>query len=243
MWGGPSFSFWEIVKIILLFPFLLIRHFFKVYNPISYTEDNKLIDNLYDLLEEAEKLTHYMGKGPSYLESFRLKNAISEHHIEYKYGSTEFSEQHRIAFFLTRGKKNFTLFTGGNSGGGGSYYNKENINYEELAERVYSNIERSRDRKQDIRQWSNNFHEWEKWREESIKAIIDNYISSIIQDKEMFYYLRRALIMSTHEETHVRYIKAKNELISILNDEVLVMNMVNEIDEAYSGKIVMNEIM
>lgn len=225
---GFEFIFYLIWQLIT-FPFRFIWSL----NPFIRIKDNKLIEQFYDFLDELKHFIIFMNKGPVEIKQYVIQNVRPrETHVELSYLSSKFSEQRVIRFITKIEEKKFSYFSGGRSGGGLQYFDKKNINFDEIAKRAYLSIELS-----SLDKSNNYYKEYDRWKEEYIKPLFAQY-----NIKENFYYFRRALILITHNEEHGRYKKAFDDLKKVFKTDNAVFSFVKDVKNAYSVKTVLDKL-
>ena len=236
-----NFTFKDIIIGILSAPFVLIKKSFK--SAVEWTEDNEMMDKLYDLMEEVELFAIMFNKGPTELRKYRINNSPFEIHISFYYLSELFEEKNRLGFIIKRDEDKITILDGGMSAAGGSYMIKNDIQYEEIAKKFYLAIERAYIMDKSISmskvkpKWMIYGESIRQWKEEIIFPIVKKY-----GFEDQYYALRRALIMSSHDENHSRYVKAKEELMLILNNEEQVLSFALEIKDNYNAKMIYDKL-
>lgn len=226
-----NFTFLDIVKFIIFYPFVLLGRLVK--SSVDSKKDNKLIDDLYDLMEEVECFTNFIKKGPTTLEKYKMKNVLFEHCIDFSFISEVRREQNVISFTINRAKPEFSFKTGGWSAGGVRYFEKRDCDLEELANLIYDNIERSYNTI--TGRSPMDFAEEARWRLNVKDIILTKY-------KADLYALRRAFILMSHDKNHPRYDKARTEIVQFFGDGFKSANFVSEIENIYIAKSVMDAL-
>lgn len=226
-----NFSFFDVVKIIVLSPFMLAWHLIKVL--FVSKKDTKLMDELYDLLDELEYFINFIRKGPTTLERYKIKNTLFEYHLNLAYISNVREEQNVIGFRVKIGDSSFTSRSGGWGAGGTRYYHKKDYNIESVANDLYDVIERSYNIRTNPS--SEYYKETSYWRVNTKDVILKKYNAD-------FYALRRAFIIMSHKEDHPRHINAKAEIIQFFGSGDKAALFVNEIEDAYISKSVVDAL-
>lgn len=239
-----NFTAWDIVKALLLLPFMLIHITFLNINPVLRKKDAKIINAYYEFLdEEAREFIKFMDKGPIQLEKYKIRNSYPiDVHIECFYGSTEFDKQHRIAFRVERMEDKYSFGTGGRSALGTRSYKKDKMieDFEKITQEIYRDIEKAWRR--DKEEITGYYKVHDEWVDGFIKPILEKYDVGERNYYRDYYPIRRAHVLSMFESTHPRYIKAKEELVSYFKDEKKAIDFAKDIEDAYTSRIVMDSL-
>lgn len=217
---GPEII-WYFILSIFLFPFYLIKNSISA---LFYFKINKqIINNLYEL---ADELSYFikMFNQPVELSKFNIRNELYTTHIDLIFGDRKL-----IHFTIKKHEDDISFGRGGTGGIGVSSIDKKKIDYDKIYEEMYKYAEKI---------IFLDFKEYHDWHQNTFYPIFAKH--NLNYD---FSYLRKILILISHDKDHKRYIKAENDIKKIFKDEETLSNFLKEIKNVYESKLILNELL
>lgn len=206
----------------------------RIVNPLHIFERNKLLEDFEDLLREVEKFALFIEKGQTEIKKYRIKNTFPyDFHYSLYFYKNDLNKRRSIGFMMQDGEKYVSLRIGSSSSASVNRFSKKELNYEDLAKKMYFEVERYTP--EDI---LNGYKNLDAWKKIAIEPIIQKYAL-----ENNFYVFRRTLILITHESFSEKYKKTYRELLILFNNSEKDLNdFVEEIESAYLSKIVLEKL-
>lgn len=217
---------WYMIWQVITLPFRFLWSF----TPMKRFKDYKLNQKLRDLIDELSLFALFMNKGPVNIKQYNMQSIIKEFNCELEFLSSEHNKMRRVWFMNPINSNHIGVNTGSNSGGGRTEYKKDNFEF--MMYDCYRYIESvTLNSKKD--RWA----EYKNWQSDILFPILHSYGLDTAGGGH-FYWLRRALIMLTHNN-HERSEQAYKDLLKSFGNEQKVFDFVKKIEGAYSVKIAM----